>query len=125
LAKFRAAFIDLLPGRTDEIEALHQFRIRAKALRYAIEFLAPAFAPRLREEVYPAIAKLQERLGKITDHTAAIRIFTKWEKHHPASAEQGASLLKSELAEQVDDLNDFREWWTTERARWHEQSIAS
>src|SRR5829696_4188061 len=84
LETFRSAFIELLPDGSENVETLHQFRIRTKALRYAIELLAPAFGPELRNEIYPAVEKLQEQLGEITDHMAAIRLFAEWEAHNAA-----------------------------------------
>jgi CHAD domain-containing protein len=116
----------LLPNGSDDIEALHQFRICTKALRYAIELLAPAFEPQVRDVVYPAVEKLQERLGKITDHIAAIRLFAEWESHNAAQApREGASFLDVEKAQEVDDLRDFRDWWSSARADWLEQSLAN
>ncbi|HEV7394035.1 MAG TPA: CHAD domain-containing protein [Burkholderiales bacterium] len=126
LASFRSAFLELLPNGSDDIEALHQFRICTKALRYAIELLAPAFEPQVRDVVYPAVEKLQERLGKITDHIAAIRLFAEWESHNAAQApREGASFLDVEKAQEVDDLRDFRDWWSSARADWLEQSLAN
>jgi CHAD domain-containing protein len=126
LASFRSAFLELLPNGSDEIEALHQFRIRTKALRYAIELLAPAVESRMRDVTYPAVEKLQERLGKITDHIAAIRLFAEWEAHNAAQTpREGASFLEVEKAQEVDDLRDFRDWWSSSRADWLEQSLAN
>ena len=117
LARFRSAFVELLPDGSDDIEALHQFRIRTKALRYAIELLAPAFGPELRQDVYSEIEQLQEQLGKITDHIAAIRLFAEWESYNAAhTPSEGASYLDREKANEVEDLRHFREWWTSERA---------
>jgi CHAD domain-containing protein len=126
LAKFRSAFVELLPDGSEDIEALHQFRIRTKALRYAIELLAPAFDPHLRKEIYPAVEQLQEQLGNITDHIAAIRLFAEWEAHNAAQTpREGASYLDLEKTREVEDLQDFRNWWTPERADSLEQSLAN
>lgn len=126
LAKFRTDLVDMMPDGSDDIAALHQFRIRSKALRYAIELLAPAFDPQLRTEVYPAVEELQERLGKITDHIAAMRLLAEWEAHKPKQTAAGdASTLEAEQARQREDLEAFRKWWTAERATWLEQSLAA
>jgi CHAD domain-containing protein len=126
LATFHSAFVELMPNGSEDIEALHQFRIRAKALRYAIELLSPAFEPELRKETYPAVERLQEQLGKITDHIAAIRLFAEWEginaTHTPR---ESASYLDIEKASELEDLQDFRDWWTSERAERFKQLIAS
>jgi CHAD domain-containing protein len=126
LASFRTSFLELLPDDSDDIESLHQFRIRTKALRYAIELLAPAFEPQMRDVIYPALEKLQERLGKVTDHIAAIRLFAEWEVHNAAqTADDGESFLNVEKAREQEDLRDFRDWWTSARADWLEQSLAN
>jgi hypothetical protein len=52
--------------RMDEA-ALHQFRIRGKELRYALELLAGAFPARLRTTIYPVIEGLQNHLGVLED----------------------------------------------------------
>jgi len=117
LAKFRSAFVELLPDGSEDIAALHQFRISAKALRYSIELLAPAFGLELRQQVYPAVEDLQERLGKITDHIAAVRLFAAWEAHNaPHTPMEGVSYLNMEKDQELRDLQDFREWWTKEQA---------
>jgi CHAD domain-containing protein len=117
LDKFRAAFLEALPDDSDNVEALHQFRIRAKALRYSIELLAPAFGPDLRTEIYPAVEKLQEQLGTITDHIAAVRLFAAWEGESAAQTPlEDARCLDLEKAKELEDLRDFRQWWTPERA---------
>jgi CHAD domain-containing protein len=126
LASFRFAFLELLPNGSEDIEALHQFRIRTKALRYAIELLAPAFEPQMRNVIYPAVEKLQERLGKVTDHIAAIRLFAEWEAHNAAQTHrEDASCLELEKTQEAEDLRDFRVWWTSARADWLEQSLAN
>src|SRR5205085_1605887 len=61
-------FLAAMPGDSSDVVALHQFRIRAKALRYAIEIVASAFEPELRTDLYPVVGQLQERLGRVQDH---------------------------------------------------------
>jgi CHAD domain-containing protein len=126
LTKFRTELIDLMPDGSGDIAALHEFRIRGKALRYAIELLAPVFDPQLRDEIYPAVEELQERLGKIIDHIAAVRLLAEWEAHKAEqTAQGGANTLDKEKALEREDLQAFREWWTPERATWLEQSLAA
>ncbi|MBX9578730.1 MAG: CHAD domain-containing protein [Gemmataceae bacterium] len=48
-------------------DALHQLRILAKRLRYAVEIFAGCYGPPLRAEVYPAVERLQEVLGRVQD----------------------------------------------------------
>jgi CHAD domain-containing protein len=126
LAKFRSAFVERLPDGSEDVEKLHQFRICAKALRYAIELLAPAFETELRSEIYPAVEKLQEELGTITDHIAARRLFAEWEEHNAAHTPSGGeSYLDREKALELEDLQRFRNWWTSERADRFVESLAN
>jgi CHAD domain-containing protein len=111
-------FAIAMPNGSSVPEELHQFRIRAKALRYAIELVAPAFGPDLREETYPIIEELQERLGKVQDHVAAIDRCQIW------SETTRSTLLRTRLDELMsaedrglaDSIREFRGWWTDERA---------
>jgi CHAD domain-containing protein len=61
------AFFEASPASASDADALHKFRLAGKDLRYAMESLAPAFAPPFRDELYPALASLQERLGVLND----------------------------------------------------------
>jgi CHAD domain-containing protein len=111
-------FTIAMPNGSSDPEELHQFRIGAKALRYAIELVAPAFGPELREETYPIIEELQERLGKVQDHVAAIDRCQLW------SETTRSTLLRTRLDELMsaegrglaDSIREFRAWWTDERA---------
>jgi CHAD domain-containing protein len=106
-----------MPADTSDTAALHQFRIRGKQLRYTIELVASAFPAQLRSEMYPVVEELQERLGKVQDHVAAIANLNEW-----ADAADDSQLQNSlhELAEEereglIDALGDFRDWWSVER----------
>lgn len=111
-------FFDAVPDGTSDLAALHQFRIRAKALRYAMELLAGAFGPELRDMHYPVVEKLQERLGRINDHVAARDTFRKWAADEKCSAQKRllCELAEDELALLADKLREFREWWTPSMA---------
>jgi CHAD domain-containing protein len=118
LAAVAAAFFAAMPDETADPAALHQFRIRAKALRYTIELVAPAFAPELRDEHYPIIEELQERLGNVQDHVTASDRLQRWARGARDAAEQ--DLLRELAAEEGvrldEELRQFRKWWTAERA---------
>jgi CHAD domain-containing protein len=117
LAKVAGQFVVAMPTESSSTAALHQFRIRAKALRYAIELVAPAFEPELRKKLYPLVEELQERLGRIQDHVTAA------ERCHNWAANTGDGALQEtlrELAEAenrglLDGVRDFFAWWTDER----------
>jgi CHAD domain-containing protein len=111
-------FCDAVPDATADMAALHQFRIQAKSLRYAMELLASAFGPALREVQYPVVEQLQERLGRINDHVAARDRFRNWAADDQFAAEKDllCELAEDELALLADELRDFREWWTPSMA---------
>jgi hypothetical protein len=110
-------FFGALPHESSSLEMLHQFRIRAKALRYTIELVAPAFSTELRDSAYPIVESLQERLGKVQDLVTARSQFEEW------AADDSHALLRSLLAELVqaetDQLEDcvpeFGMWWNEKR----------
>ena len=56
-----------------EAEALHQLRIQAKQVRYAMEIFSACFPPPFREVLYPAVEGLQEILGNLQDAVVGIQ----------------------------------------------------
>lgn len=107
---FRAAACDLR-----DLRALHRFRLRSKALRYTIEVLAAAFPSVLRDELYPEIEKLQDRLGAILDHDGAIQQLPEL-----ATSDASRGRVDALCAERRDardrELAAFREFWSEDRA---------
>ena len=116
LAEFATQFFSAQPAAGADIAALHQFRIRAKALRYAVEALAPAFGPELRKVYYPVIEELQERLGKINDHVTARDQLREWSVEVASDRDLFCEAADHEVARLTDEIADFAEWWTPERA---------
>ncbi len=117
LAASADSFFVALPDESADTIALHQFRIRAKALRYTVELVAAAFGPELRSEHYSVVEELQERLGKVQDHVTAIARLCDW-ADAADDDEQKALLLEladDERSRLADAVIDFREWWTDER----------
>ena len=51
---------------------LHQLRILAKRVRYALEIFADCFPPVFKDQVYPAVEKVQEMLGDVQDATVGL-----------------------------------------------------
>ncbi len=86
---FKAADADL-----SNDEALHNFRIRTKKLRYTMEIVAIAFEPAFRKRLYPRMSLLQESMGMVNDHATAKELFRDW-------------LLKSQDPEQKLFLEGF------------------
>ena len=67
LRPIATAFFEAAPNQADGDRALHRFRLAGKDLRYAMELLAPAFVPSFKDELYPALGALQEKLGLLND----------------------------------------------------------
>jgi CHAD domain-containing protein len=110
-------FAAAMPSETSTPAELHQFRIRAKALRYVIELVAPAFGPELRGELYPLVEELQGRLGRVQDHVAAIERCRAWTEktRDPELRETIRELSEAEARGLADAIREFQAWWTEER----------
>ena len=94
---------------------LHAFRIEGKHLRYGMEVFAAAFEPSFRDELYPLVADLQERLGRINDHATARERFRHWlEESHVEDALRGTleGLVADEQAALDVARSEFLDWWT-------------
>ncbi len=108
------------PNHLDDLDALHQFRLRGKDLRYAMELLAAAFPSQLRTELYPLVEQLQDRLGAINDHAVAIERFRRWRKKTSKHRQRKRlkKLIQSEKEMLAQSLWDFARWWTPRRSKW-------
>ncbi|HKB04244.1 MAG TPA: CHAD domain-containing protein [Gemmataceae bacterium] len=108
------AFFAADPDAGSDPGDLHRFRIRAKRLRYAMELLAGAFPPSFRDELYPVVGTVQEKLGTVNDlNVAQARL----EKKARRAADAGAlSDLRRRSAATGEDLaracEEFGRWWT-------------
>lgn len=72
-------FGELLRALTATVEAnptepapLHQLRILAKRVRYALEIFADCFPHEFKDAVYPAVEQLQEALGQMQDASVGL-----------------------------------------------------
>ena len=112
-----AIFFASLPDKSSDMAALHEFRIRTKALRYTMELVAPAFGPEFRSDSYSIVEKLQERLGKIQDHVTAAARLAEWANSMPEGSERGVmrELATAESARLEEAVREFRSWWSAER----------
>ncbi len=72
---FEAAEQDLT-----DAEALHNLRVRGKKLRYRMELLAVAYPPKFRKKLYRRMVLVQDLLGRVNDHAAAVAMFDDWLK---------------------------------------------
>jgi CHAD domain-containing protein len=113
LSLIGAKFFEAVPNQTSSLASLHQFRIRAKALRYAIELVAGGFPAELRDSAYPLIESVQERLGRVQDLVTACGRFEAWAadddyaSFHPLLRE----LVRSEAKKLDDTVQEFHSWW--------------
>jgi CHAD domain-containing protein/uncharacterized protein Yka (UPF0111/DUF47 family) len=96
--------------RTDEA-ALHQFRVRGKELRYAMELLAGAFPDEFRTRLYPTIEAMQDRLGEINDLASAkARLHQKLKAASGSKLAAWRRLLASEQAQFSQARQAFWDW---------------
>jgi CHAD domain-containing protein len=112
------AFFENAPNDLADTTALHQFRISAKELRYTIELLEAAFDRDMRKEHYPVVEELQECLGKVQDHSAAIDRLNAWadDTKDTEQAQIMRGLAEDERENLIEAVDDFRGWWTKERS---------
>jgi len=89
-----------------DVESLHALRISAKHLRYTMELVAPAFDPSLRNDLYPAVAALQDDLGAINDHYCLAALLEK-SAHETANGAWRERLQELYLA-QCDAADEAR-----------------
>jgi CHAD domain-containing protein len=112
-----ADFFEAAAPSLDDFSQLHRFRIRAKALRYAIELVAPAFARELSTELYPEVERLQTLLGEINDESTILAALGK------EVADDRTACYAEELERQIararqairEREDAYAAWWTPER----------
>lgn len=98
-------------------EALHAFRIQGKQVRYAMEVFGGAFDESFRQELYPDVAALQDRLGDINDHVTARAYFAEWHAGTESCAVRRA--LEFAMAHEQQSFEarkqEFLDCWTDQR----------
>jgi CHAD domain-containing protein len=115
-SKVADKFVNSMPQGSSDPPTLHQFRIRVKDLRYAIELVAPALDDNLRTALYPLIEEVQERLGTVQDHVAAIERCRKWtaDAHNEVLRETLNELSEAESRGLADSIQEFLAWWKSD-----------
>jgi CHAD domain-containing protein len=96
---------------------LHQLRIAAKRLRYSLELFHSAVDARVRDQGYPLVEELQDRLGTLNDRVAAQALFQSWLAEAPPD-ELGAftaGLIVTQHADAERLHREFLDWWLPER----------
>lgn len=121
------AFFDPSPTPVGD-DLLHRFRIAGKDLRYAVELLAAAFPAAFREDIYPLLSQLQDKLGRIND----LVVFRERLRQlmdrcaDPAELSDLRRRLASAEESFVNERENFRRWWTPElRESLRQRFIAS
>jgi CHAD domain-containing protein len=101
----------------NDLAALHAFRIEGKRLRYAMELLAGAFPEQFRSTVYPLVERLQEKLGDVNDHRAALITLADWpDKNDEVDLITGlAALERRERRNLATSHKRLLRWWTAAR----------
>lgn len=64
---------DAAVDASGDYETLHQFRLRAKRLRYTLEVFLPAYGPGLKAKLL-ALRGLQDRMGAINDCVVVLKL---------------------------------------------------
>lgn len=116
---------DLFDRFTAQVDAnpaaeidLHQLRITAKRLRYAIEIFAGCCTPPMREVFYPAAEEVQEMLGAVQDAAVAVSRLGQIEGDLQYLRGEAADRLRPGVAALADvvkgrsaqEEQEFRQW---------------
>jgi CHAD domain-containing protein len=106
------AALDLAPDRR-----LHEFRLAAKRLRYALELAGPAISQRPQQGLYDELSILQDRLGEVCDHLSAAERLRGWLEESKSAADQHTlnGLLKDEEKSLTGCRRRFLRWWSRAR----------
>jgi CHAD domain-containing protein len=96
-----------------DLRRLHRFRVGVKRLRYAVEFLQAGLPRGAAVELQAELSGLQQRLGDVCDHAAAVQLLTA-ERDLPrgtASAAALDDLIARERALLATRQTEFVAWW--------------
>lgn len=117
LGRLAGPYLAAGEGPLPTAEALHAFRIQGKQVRYAMEIFAGAFDAGFREQLYPLVADLQDRLGAINDHVTAEQALALWREETDSSEarESLAAGMQYERQQFERSRQEFLAWWTIER----------
>ena len=79
--------------------------------------LPARFDDSFRQQLYPLVADLQDRLGKINDHVTALTYLTAWHNETDAAAVREAieAGMQVEQKSLDDSQREFLEWWSAEK----------
>lgn len=105
--------------RLRDAEEIHELRIEAKKLRYAVEIFAGVFPAATLARCQDALEQLQETLGEFTDHAAAADRFRRWAHDRGMRSDRAAlAALRRREDEMADEARKmFAKWWSRSRRR--------
>ena len=100
-----------------DIDAMHDLRISAKRLRYAMELLWGAFDDAFRSQLYPALKQVQEEIGPANDRATSVAMLNRWmrQSKRPCAQKVLAKLIKKEQKQLNQEFSTFRDRWTVSR----------
>ncbi|MBV8488371.1 MAG: CHAD domain-containing protein, partial [Planctomycetaceae bacterium] len=110
-------FLAAVPADRTDNSALHQFRIRGKQVRYAMELLAGAFSEEFRTKLYPVIEAMQGRLGEINDLATSIdRLTRKLDASADSAGEKSWQLLLARHRALLEEARQvFWDWFDSQQ----------
>ncbi len=117
LGRIVVPYLQAAAAEMSDPAAMHAFRLQSKQVRYAMEIFAGAFDDDFRQELYPIVATLQDRLGEINDHVTAQTYLTTWRDESDAFAVLQAieAGWQYEAHALEASRTAFLEWWSDER----------
>jgi CHAD domain-containing protein len=112
-------FFSAADRRLRSADEIHELRIEAKKLRYAVEIFAGVFPAATLARCQDALERLQETLGDFTDHAAAADRFRRWSRDESMRSDRKAlAALRRREDEQAEEARRvFAKWWNHGRRR--------
>lgn len=97
-----------LPEAVEESIELHPLRVDGKRLRYTLELLAAGLPAGDYDALYPILEELQDRLGAVNDHLAAMERLDKLADRDRAAIERA---IANERTGMEQAIAEFRPWF--------------
>jgi CHAD domain-containing protein len=112
-------FFTVADRRLRDADEIHQVRIEAKKLRYAVEIFAGVFPAATLARCQDALERLQGTLGEFTDHAAAADRFRRWSRDESMRSDRDtlAAFRRREDALAEEARKAFAAWWSRARRR--------
>jgi len=117
LAPLAARFFELAEFDLRDDDTLHALRIAGKRLRYALELSAFALKTRACSQLDKDLSAVQDRLGEVRDHLAAIVRMRDWlaDSKKSKTSRQLRKLVADERERLERARRSLLRWWTPAR----------